>query len=242
MRFERDLRLARAARTQDHIGEDAQWRAQALAEAGTDAGRRLRVARADLSADDIVAARALLDSVRAADSGLATDDRRSLARLLIDAGEPDLAMGQIDMLAVQASAGVDAANDAHNAGATKDAGKDANGATDTEGLAQGLLLRARAHRAQRDAVATGADWAALDAVLPPDEVTHRIEAVELMDGDRQTARAWMADLLQRHPQDPEVLLEAGRQARRDQNYDAAVQYLREVGSQAGAASAPPTGA
>jgi tetratricopeptide (TPR) repeat protein len=234
MRFERDLRLAQAARAADRTDEDAQWRTQALIEAGDDAGRRLRVARTDLAADDIDAARALLGELYASDAGLTLDERATLARLLIDAGQADRAMEQIDVLAVQASAGLDLASDAKPT-------LENNAAKNTDGLAQSLLLRARAHRAQHDAAATRADWAALEAVLAPEEVPRHIEAVELMVDDTQTAHAWMAELLRLHPQDPDVLLEAGRQERRDAHYDTAVQYLRAVGSGAEPAGAAAAG-
>jgi tetratricopeptide (TPR) repeat protein len=214
LRFERDLRLARLARDEDRPADDAQWRAQALAEAGGDAARRLRVARADLAADDVDGARALLDPLRDPQLALAEDDRRTLARLLVEAGAPDAALEQADMLAIAAATRAAAAG-----GTSPESG---------EAQVQSLLLRARVHRAQRDRAAERADWDALDDALARDEVPHRLETVELMDDDRLRARDWMAQMLGRHPQDPEVLLEAARQARRDGQNDAAAQWLQEA--------------
>jgi hypothetical protein len=237
MRFERDLRMARLARAQDQPGEDAHWRALALTEAGEDPGRLLRVARADLSADDVAAARALLDELRDPERALDADDRRSLARLLVDAGEPGAALEQADILAIDASSSVIV-----TLGVASGTSRAAT-APATDALAQSQLLRARAHVALHDAAAARADWSALDALLPPGEVPFHVEAIEQMDRDRESAHAWMSELRARHPQDARVLLEAGLQARRDEQYGQAAQLLREVGAapapDAAGGAAPP---
>ena len=219
MRFERALRMAAAARAAGREQEDAAWRAQALREAGDDVGRRLRVARADLSADDTVAARALLDPMVVNDGGWDLDDRRTAASLQIDEGHPQSALASIDRLAAEAAA----------RGSVED-------------QAQALLLRAKAHEALGDTQAARADFAQLQAALPADEVVHRVEAIELMDRDRDTAHAWMDELLARHPQDPRVLLEAGLQARRDGRYDEAMRQLAEADALAPPPGAPGAGA
>ena len=203
LRFERDLRLARAARAAGNSEDDVRWRQQALAEAGDDTARRLRVARADISADDMEQARSLLDALGGDAKSMAPSERREFARALIDAGEPETALVLIEEMAAAQPA-------------------------DPQVLPELVLLRARAHRAQHDAAATRADWNALRALLPPQDVALHLEALQMMDADRPTAHEWMDDLLARHPQDPAVLLEAARQAQRDQQFALAVQYLQQV--------------
>jgi tetratricopeptide (TPR) repeat protein len=211
MRFERALRLARAARDADRSAEDAHWREEALIEAGADPDRRLRVARSDLSADDTAAALALLDALSDPAVLLTDAQRRDLARLRIDAGQPERALALIDAMQAPAVPPGSAAPSA-----------------DVDAPAELALLRARAHRAQRDAAASAQDRQTLAKVLAPADVARRVEAAQILDADRGAAQAWMDQLLQEHPQDPQVLLEAARQARRDGRYDLAVQYLRQV--------------
>jgi len=211
LRFERALRLARAARAAGEPEQDERWRREALEQAGDDTARLLRVARADLSADDAAAARPLIDLIARSDRALSPEQRADLAATLIDAGQPREALAQIDQLAAAQP-------------------------TEPQTQAQLALLRARAHRADHDALALRADWEQLRALLPAEDVERHIEALQLMDADRATAHEWMAELLRRHPQDPQVLLEAARQAERDRQFPVAIGYLQQV------ASAPPAGA
>jgi len=241
LRFERDLSAARAARAAGDAQQDAHWRAQALAEAAADPGRLLRVARADLSADDVTVARSLLAPLSEPDAPLTDAQRRELAGALIDAGEPEAARRQIDAMTVTASAqrlaappSAPAQDDAGAAGAAGAAGTTAaSGATPAapaDAMPELLLLSARAHLAEHDAAAARADWMSLRELLPPAEVPLHLEAIGQMDADPDLAHAWMAELLARHPRDPEVLLEAARQARRGHQYETALQFLHEVGA------------
>ncbi len=208
LRFERDLRNARTARAAGDAAADAHWRAQALVEAGDDPGRRLRVARAALSADDPAAARPLLDALRQSAPGLAVDDARGLVRALIDAGDPAAALALLDRMPAPA----------------------AGSGPDPERAAR-AALRARAHRAQHDASATRAAVDDMLALLPADDVAGHLEAVRILDSDRPAAQALMAGVLARHPQDPEVLLEAARQARRDHQGARALELLQQIDAQ-----------
>jgi len=202
LRYERDLRLARAARAAGHTTEDLRWRQAALAEAGSDVDRRLRVARADVAAGDPQAALALLQGLLQQSEPLSAEQRRTLAAIEIDAGDPAAALRQADAL---------------QAGATADADR-----------ADLLLLRGRAHAAQHEGAQVRADVAAAQALLAPGDVERGIAAVQILDADRPAARAAMAELLARHPQDAGALLEAARQAQRDHEYGHAIALLRQV--------------
>ncbi len=212
LRFERDLANARRALAAGDAATDAHWREQALQEAGEDPDRRLRVARAALAADDPDAAAPLLDALQREAAGLAPDTQRSLVRALIDAGAPQAALAQLDRM--DAAAGHDAASAAR------------------------MALRARAHRALHDAPATRVDIDALLALLPADDVAGRLEVVQILDTDRPAAQALMATLLERHPQDAEVLLEAARQAQRDRQSERALALLQQADALAPGAGAP----
>lgn len=211
LRFERDLRLARDARAAGDARLDAQLRARALAEAGADPARRLRVARADLSAGDMAGTRSLLDALAAPGVALSDEQRRDLADAFIDAGQIRAARAQIDALAVSAAA-------------------PGHAAPPSDEAARRLLLRARLHLAEHDDAAARADWRALRALLAPDEISLHLEALRQMDRDPDLAHDWLADLLARHPRDPDVLLEAGREARRAGRYEDALAFLRAVGA------------
>ncbi len=214
LRFERALRRARAARALGDAPQDLRWRQAALEAAGADPDRRLRVARADLSADDPDAARAVIEGLLHEPTPLSPEQDRSLIRARIDAGDAAPALAQIDARLAPTGPG-------------------ALPAPDRAAL---LLLRARAHAAQHDAAATRADADAARALLPADEVAGHLEAVQILQRDRPAARAAMADLLARHPLDPDVLLEAAQQAQRDHDYTRAVALLKQV--QADPAAAP----
>jgi hypothetical protein len=215
LRFERALDLARTARAEGRSADDLHWRHQALQEAGADPDRRLRVARADLAADDPEAARAVLAGLEPQADTLTPQQRRGLLRSQIDAGDAAAALPRIDgLLARLPAAAPDAAGDAERADL--------------------LLLRARAHAAQHDAPAARADAATLHDTLAPGDVSRRVELVQILDADRPAARGAMADLLAQQPHDPDVLLEAARQAQRDHDYARAVALLRQV-----QATAPP---
>ena len=199
LRFEGALARARAARSAGQVAEDARWRAQALAEAGADPARRLRVAHADLYADDRPAALTLLLALRAERAALSGAQDEDLAEALIDAGQPDAALAELD-------AAVQPAPDA----------------------ARRAVLRARAHAAQQDRPALRADVASLQALLPPDDVAMHLQVLRLLDDERTLARPWIEALLARHPQDAPVLLEAARQAERDADYVRALDLLQAV--------------
>ena len=203
LRFEGALRRARSARAASDTQQDAFWRNEALAQAGNDAARLLRVVRADLSADDLSGARALIDRLAVEQGSLGVEERRGLAGVMIEAGRTDLAQALIEHMASEVSG-------------------------DAQAQAQLALLRARLHRAQHNAAALREDFKTLHDVLAPEDIELHIEALGLMDADRSTAHEWMAELLRAHPQDPEVLLEAARQAERDRQYAAAVGYLGVV--------------
>ena len=203
LHFEGALRRARNARAASDTQQDAFWRNEALAQAGDDAARLLRVARADLSADDISGARALIDRLAIAQGSLAPEERRSLAGLMIDAGRTDLAQALIAHMTSE-------------------------GPHDPQSQAQLTLLRARLHRSEHNTAALHEDFKALHDVLIPEDIELHIQALGLMDADRSTAHEWMAELLRSHPQDPQVLLEAARQAERDRQYASAVGYLGVV--------------
>jgi hypothetical protein len=196
------LGAARAARADGRTADDLQWRQAALAQAGPDPDRRLRVARADLAADDPDAARAVLQELLQRAETLTPEQQRDLARAQIDAGEPAAALLRIDTLLAHAPAAADQADL--------------------------LLLRARAHVAQHEAAGARTDVAAARALLAPGDVARGVEAVQILDADRPAARAAMAELLAQNPQDPEALLEAARQAQRDHDYGRAVALLRQV--------------
>jgi len=221
MRFERDLAQARTARDAGDEDEDARQRGAALTEAGADTARRLRVARADLSADDVTGARSILDGLDPADPAWTDADRRSYARAWIEAGEPERALALVNTM------------DARRAQDSL-AGKP----VEPDAAIELALLRARAHRAQHDRAALAKDWPAVRELLPLDEVAHHIEALGLMDDDVATEQSWLSDLLQRHPNDPDVLLEAARESERAGEYDRAMQYLRAA---ANAPTAPASG-
>ncbi|HXY22722.1 MAG TPA: tetratricopeptide repeat protein, partial [Burkholderiaceae bacterium] len=203
LQFEGALRRARSARAASDPQQDAFWRNEALAQAGNDAARWLRVARADLSADDVSGARALIDRLAVEQGSLAAEQRRSLAGLMIDAGRTDLAQALLDQMASEQP-------------------------QDPQTRTQVTLLRARLHRAQRDAAALHEDFRTLHDLLAPEDIELHIDALGLMDTERSTAHEWMAELLRAHPQDPQVLLEAARQAESDRQYAAAVGYLGVV--------------
>ncbi len=208
LRFEGALRRARSARATSDTQQDAFWRGEALAQAGNDPARLLRVARADLSADDLSGARALIDRLAIEQGSLGPEEQRGLAEAMIDAGRMDLAQALIEQMA----------------------GKEP---LDAQTQAQLALLRARMHHAQHNAAALHEDLQRMHDLLPREDVELHIEALGLMGNDRSTAHEWMAELLRAHPQDQQVLLEAARQAERDRQYAAAVGYLGVV---AGAAS------
>lgn len=212
LRFEGALRRARSARAASDTQQDAFWRNEALSQTGNDPARLLRVARADLSADDVSGARVLIDRLALEQGSLGAEERLDLARLMIDAGRTDLAQALLEQMASQAP-------------------------HDPRTQAQLTLLRARMHRAEHNAVALREDFKALHDLLPPEDVELHIEALGLMDQDRSTAHEWMAELLRAHPQDPAVLLQAARQDERDRQYAAAVGYLGVVA--ATAPQAPP---
>jgi tetratricopeptide (TPR) repeat protein len=239
LRFERDLRQARAARADGRTEEDLRWRQRALEEAGTDPDRRLRVARADLSADDPDAARAVLGGLLPQADALEPPQRRDLIRAQIDAGDTAAALLRLDTLLAHPRAGGVAPDAQGNAAAKPDANArptTGTAAPDSDAVAAEradlLLLRARAHAAQHDAAAVRADADALRPLLAPGDVGRRLELVQILDADRPAARSAMADLVAQHPQDPDVLLEAARQAQRDHEYARAVALLKRV--QAGA--------
>jgi len=202
LRFERDLRQARAARAAGRVGEDLRLRRAALAEAGADVDRRLRVARADVAAGDPQRALALLQAVLQQAQPLTPEQRRELAAIEIDAGDPAAALLQADALLA--------------------------GAGNDDARADALLLRGRAHAAQHDAAQVRADVAAAQSLLSPGDVARGIAAVQVLDADRPAANAAMAALLAQHPQDAGTLLEAARQAQRDHDYGRAVALLRQV--------------
>jgi tetratricopeptide (TPR) repeat protein len=211
LQFEGALRRARSARAASDPQQDAFWRNEALAQAGNDATRLLRVARADLSADDVSGARALIDRLAVEQGSLTPEQRRSLAGLMIDAGRTDLAQALLEQMASEQP-------------------------QDPPTQAQRAMLRARLHRAQHNGAALHEDFGTLHDLLPPEDVELHIDALGLMDTDRSTAHEWMAELLRAHPQDPQVLLEAARQAERDRQYAAAAGYFGVV------AVAPPQAA
>jgi len=217
LRFERALRQARAARALGNTAEDLRARQAALESAGADPDRRLRVARADLSADDPDAARSIVEGLLREAPALTAEQRRSLIRVRIDAGDAPEALAQID---------------AELAAAPGAAGP-------SQERAELLLLRARAHAAQHEDAAVRADADAARGLIPADDIPHRLEAAQIQERDRPAARAAIAELLARHPDDPEVLLEAARQAQRDHDYGKAVALLRQV--PAAAATAAPAG-
>ncbi len=101
LRFEDALRRARTARDAGKPQDDAHWRAQALREAGDDPARQLRVAQADLWADDPAAARAVLGPLQAAQDRLPPDTRRELAAALFDAGRTQDAQASLGALLAQ---------------------------------------------------------------------------------------------------------------------------------------------
>jgi tetratricopeptide (TPR) repeat protein len=231
LRFEQALRRARTARAAGNGAEDLLWRQQALDEAGADPDRRLRVARADLSADDPEAARAVLGGLLGQFDTLSPEQRRDLLRVRIDAGDSAGALAQIDRLLAAAPA------PGAEAGAVPAMPATAPPAP-TAGRADLLLLRARAHAAQHDAAALRADAAALRGELAPGDIGRRIELVQILDADRPAARAAAAELLAQYPQDPDVLLEAARQAQRDHDYRRAVALLRQVRASPAPAARP----
>ena len=216
LRFEGALRSARQARAQGRVDDDAQARAQALIEAGEDVARRLRVARADIAAQDLASARRVLDTLRAPGQAMAADQRRDLAEASIDAG--DAAGALADIAAALARTPVDASA--------------------SQESADWLVLRARAHARQRDAAGLRADLAQLDSVLPADDVAHRLQVLRLLDDDRASARRWTDALLAQHPHDPQVLLEAARQAELDGAYAQALDLLQTLLALPAPANAP----
>ncbi len=220
LRFERDLRAARVARAAGRAREDADWRTQALGEAGEDASRRLRVAQADIYAGDVNGARRLLDPLDAGAAALSPGERRALAGAMIDTGDPARALQRID-------------DPGWKVAGTDD---DPKAALDT------AMLRARAHHALQDAGALNADLAKVHDLMPPEDVARHIEAIDLMDGDPKLAHAWLDDLRKAHPKDPQVLVAAARQARRERRYADAVQLLKEAISQRGMVGGASTGA
>lgn len=212
LRFERDLREARAARADGRAADDPRARQAALQEAGHDVDRRLRVAGADVAADDPAAALALLQDLLQPSETLTLAQHRTLAGILIDAGDPAGALRELDARLAVTS-------------------------TDTE-RADLLIVRARAHVAQHEPAAARADADAARALIGPDDIDRRLAAVEALDADRPAARAAMAEALARHPQDPDTLLEAARQAQRDHEYGRAVALLRQVHDPAPPADRP----
>ena len=175
LRFERALAAARRARAAGQTQAAIGWRDQALDAAGTDAGRRLRIAQDDYWAGDPAAALQILSSLEA----------------------PELQAG------------------------------------DENSRNERLLLSARAHTARGERSASYAEWEALRARLPPDELPLHLEAIDALRDEPVRAQAWMAQLRAQHPQDPDVLLAAARQARDAGRYDEAVELLRR------AATSPP---